>query len=201
MALAGNDPLSNPGAWNVLVVAGVTSPGYCVVKEHSRKNEWDIKKGKGAKGATITFVQRPPAQFSVEFYAGYVDASGAGGADHFAAWDVFQLLLRFDPTKKTPNAIDVYHPALADLEITSVVTEDIGGWEDVGDKLFRRTVKLLEYAPPPAKSATGSPTGSKSQPGQIQGPGAPKPPPPPAPDANQSAEDILKQLQDQAKQQ
>ena len=196
MSLAGNDPLSNPSAWNVVIVAGTTSPGYCVVKEHSRRNEWDVKAGKGVKGATITYVQRPPAKFSVEFYAGYYDASGAGGADHFAAWDKFQPLLRYDPTKKTVQALDIYHPALADVEITSVVTESIGGWEHVGDQLFRRTVELLEYFPPPAKSATGSPSGSKSQ---DPGHGTPNPNPPP--DVPQSAEDILKQLQAQAKQQ
>lgn len=194
MSLSGNDPISNPSAWNTTVIAGIASPGYCTVKEHDRRNEWDIKKGKGVKGATITYVQRPPAQFSVDYYAGYYDASGAGGADHFAAWDAFQPLLRYDPTKKTPQAIDIYHPALADVEIASVVTESIGGWEHVGDFLFRRTVKFLEYFPPPAKSATGSPSGSVDKKS-----GGPAPPPPP--DANQSAEDLLKQLQQQAQQQ
>lgn len=192
MAVGLNNPIDHPEVWDRVVVAGVASPGYCKIKQHARKNEWDIKRGKGAKGATITYVQRPPMQFTIEFYAGYYDISGAGGPSDFAAWDAFLPLLQYDPTKKTPQAIDIYHPALADVDLSSVVTESIGGWEDAGDNLFKREIAFLEYFPPPARSAVGGPTGSKSAtPGN-----GPTPNPPPS--APQSAEDILKQLQQQA---
>lgn len=153
MSLAGSDPFSAPPqSWDVVVVGGVTSPGICKLTECVRKHEWDIKKGKGSLGAEITFVQRPPAEVLLEFYLWQ--------ADHFAAWDTFVPLFKYDPTRKTVQAVDIYHPSLADIDLTSVVTEEIGAITHEGGGYYRRTVKLLEYFPPPNANATGTPSGS-----------------------------------------
>src|SRR5262249_22088049 len=122
--------------------------------EWKREHEWDIKKGKGTLGGTVTFVGRPPAKGSIIFYL-WTPA-------HFTAWDKFRAILKFDPTKKTVQAVDIFHPSLADIEVKSVVTESIGNIVHEGQQLYSITVDFLEYFPPPKTPAIGTPTGSKS---------------------------------------
>lgn len=152
MGSANLDPINNPQAWDTITVAGVSSPGVCQLGEFKRAHEWDIKRGKGSDGATITFTGRPPAKgsFKLLFWT----------ANHFTLWKQFVPLLKYDPTKKAPQPVDIYHPALDDLNITSVVAESIGTIQHEGNQLYSVTVELLEYFPAPAKSAVSTPTSS-----------------------------------------
>jgi hypothetical protein len=148
------DPIGFPQVWDYVTVADHNSPGVCQVSGFRRDFEWDIKKGKGALGATISFVQRPPAKGTIKFLL--------WTADHFTQWDTFRPLLKYDPTKKSVQAIDLYHPSLADIDLSSVVTESIGAIVHEGQGLYSISVDFLEYFPPPKKSATGTPSGSAS---------------------------------------
>lgn len=184
------DPIQNPQAWDVIRVGSATSPGICKITGVKRGFEWDVKRGKGSLGATVTFVQRPPAKIAILFRL--------WTANHFQQWDVFRPLLKFDPTKKSVQAVDIYHPALADIEITSVVVESIGAIEHAGDQLYTVAVELLEYFPPPKVSAIGTPTtsqGANSAGGK--GGGTPGTPPPTTDDAQQAE---IKRLLQQAQQ-
>ena len=96
------NPFDNPGAWTTLRFGQKQTPGMCVVSGFSRLYDWDIKKGKGVKGATITFTSAPPATGKVVF--------SMWTREHFAAWDALLPLFKYDPTKKTVSATDVYHP-------------------------------------------------------------------------------------------
>jgi hypothetical protein len=167
------DPLSNPQAWDVIRVGQSTTPGLALVGEIKRKHEWDVKKGKGTFGATTTFVGRPPATVSVEFLLWL--------PSHFTAWDAFRPLLKYDPTKKSVQAVDVYHPAWADVDFKSVVTEAIGSITHKGKGLYSITVDFLEYFPAPKKSAVSTPTTSQS----TQGGTTPGTQPDPIGDAQQ----------------
>jgi hypothetical protein len=181
MAINGLDPVSNPESWFVVTIAGVASPGICLVTGFKRSAEWDVKKGKGTVGATITYVSKPPAKGSIEFQAWL--------PRHWDDWDDFLPLFQYDPTKKAVQAVDIFHPALADVGIVSVVTEDIGAWEHKGQGLYSRTVSFLEYAPPPAASAVSTPAGAKADtPAASAGT-----PPPSAADANQQQINTLLQ--------
>lgn len=148
------DPISQPQAWDVVRVGQSTNPGLALVGEIKRKHEWDVKKGKGTFGATTTFVGRPPATASVEFLLWQ--------PAHFVAWDTFRALLKYDPTKKAIQAVDVYHPAWADVDFKSVVTESIGSIIHKGKGLYSITVDFLEYFPAPKRSAVSTPTASQS---------------------------------------
>ena len=92
MASGALNPIDNPQAWDVIIVGGVASPGVCSVTGFKRECEWDVKKGKGTVGATLTYVQKPPAtgQFKFTLWT----------AAHFVAWEAFRALLKYDPTKK-----------------------------------------------------------------------------------------------------
>jgi hypothetical protein len=113
-----------------------------------------VKKGKGTYGATVTFVGRPPAKGSVKFYL--------WTPLHFTQWASFRPLLKYDPTKKKVQAVDVYYPSLADIDIRSVVVESIGNIVKEAPGLYSITVELLEYFPAPKKSAVSTPTQSQA---------------------------------------
>lgn len=150
---ASADPITQPRAWDKIQIGGVDSPGTCTVSEFKRAHEFDVKKGKGTYGATITFVGRPPAKGTVKF--------SLWAQDHFQEWKEFRKLLKYDPTKTTVTAIDIAHPSLRDIDITSVVTESIGNITPEGKGMYSCTVEFLEYFPPPPKSAVSTPAGSK----------------------------------------
>lgn len=146
------DPISNPQAWDVVLLAGVTCPFVCEISGFERADDWDQKKGKGSLGATLTYTGRPAAEGQIEFFA--------TTAAHFLAWNTFLPLLRYDPTKKVVKPVDIYHPALADVGINSVVAKSVGPWMHKGKQLYARMVKFIEYFPPPAAAAVSTPTGA-----------------------------------------
>ncbi len=148
------NPIDNPQAWDIVSIGDVTSPGLCEVSEAKRKHDYDVKKGKGTAGATTTFTGKSPATFAIKFKLWQ--------PAHFTAWDTFRPLLKYDPAKKTAQAFDIYHPALADIDIKSVVTESIGSIVHEGGQLYSITVEFLEYFPASKTSSVSTPSGSKS---------------------------------------
>lgn len=167
------DPIANPQAWDVVRVGQATSPGCAVIGEIKRKNQWDVKKGKGTLGSTVTFVGRPPGTVSVEFLLWL--------PSHFRAWDTFRPLLKYDPTKKSVQAVDVYHPSWADVDFKSVVTESIGSIVHKGKGLYSITIEWLEYFPASKVSSVSTPSGSVG----TQAGTTPGAPPDPIGDAQQ----------------
>lgn len=148
------NPILYPDIWDKIFIGQVQSPGVCEVKGFKRPYKWDSKGGKGSQGATSTYVERPVSTGSVKFLL-WEEA-------HFDEWQTFQALLEFDPTKKTVTAVDLYHPTPANNNINAVVTDEIGDLVHEGKGLYSITVEFREYAPPPKKNASGTPSGAKS---------------------------------------
>lgn len=150
------NPIDDPQAYDVLTVNGVDCPGIVApggIVGFSRDAEWDVKKGKGTKGGSETLSQLPPAEGSIKFLL--------WTPEHFEVWDEsFRALFKYDPTKKSKDAIAVYHPTLAKNDVNAVVTKSIGPETSEGQGLWSITVELLEYLPPPKKSAVGTPKSS-----------------------------------------
>lgn len=168
------DPILNPEAWDAVFIGQVKSPGIVKVTGFKRGNEWDIKKGKGTVGATLTYVSKPPAKGTFTF--------SLWRSSDFFDWREFRQLLKYDPTKKSVTAVDVYYPSLADLDIKSIVVENIGAIEHQGQQLYTIAVDVIEYLPVPKKSAVSTPAGSKS----TQSGTTPGAPPDPISDAHQA---------------
>lgn len=151
------NPYVSPYDFDYIKIGGVRSPGVIPrggMSGFSRGHEWDIKKGKGAHGATITYVQRPPSKGKIKFLL-------PTEAD-YDAWTSFQLLFKYDPTKKKPQAVDIFHPVLADIDVKSVVCVDLPARQVTDDGLWYCEVEFLEYFPPPKKSAVGTPSTSST---------------------------------------
>lgn len=169
MATEQANPLDSPQVYDVIEIGGIVSPGICRVRGFKREQTWDVKKGKGVRGSTSTLVQFPPAKGTITFFL--------WTAAHFTAWALFRPLFLYDPTKKAVQALDIWYPTLLDINISSVVTDDISAIEPVSDPpdgLFQVIVSLHEYFPPAKKSAVSTPSGSQSN---GTAPGAPGSPP------------------------
>jgi hypothetical protein len=147
------NPIDSPQSFDVVKIDGVENPGIIApggITGFERKSEFDIKKGKGTKGGTVTLTNLPWNAF------------------HFEAWDaIYRARFKFDPTKTKKQAVDIFHPSLKKLDISSVVTKSIGPEMPEGKGLWSITVDLIEFIPPPPKNITNTPTGSTSKGGQA----------------------------------
>lgn len=159
--------LANPNRWDIVVIGGNICPGYVEISGFERKWNWDTKTGKGAQGTTNTYTGKPAVEGELTFYLW----TGL----HFLQWEQFRPLFKYDPTKKTTQAIDIFHPSLADLDIKSVVCQSVGPIKHVGNNLYACHVKLIEYVPPPKAAAVATPTGSKTGAGAGASSTAPAP--------------------------
>lgn len=147
------NPLDNPELFDVVLLGGVQAPGIVSaesIESFKKAHEWDVKKGKGSTGGTTTFVQRPPTKGTLEFWL--------WEPEHWTEWANFLPLLKYDPTKKAPQAVDLYHPSLAEIDLTAVVTESVGAVYKIGPGWYARKIDFLEFFPPPNASAVGTPT-------------------------------------------
>lgn len=147
------DPFTAPNAWTSAVIGGQTTPGFVEVTDAHRPFGWDVKGGKGADGATVTHTGKQLAEpkLKIKLWT----------SEHFAAWDAFVPLLKYEPTKGKPVlALDIYHPALAAIDCNSVVVKKLGAPTHKGGGLFEVDIELLEYRPPPPKKAVATPSQS-----------------------------------------
>lgn len=184
------NPLDFPDDWNRCQIAGMTTPGKCKMGKWERKADYDHKKGKGTKGADQTLKELPPAEGEAEFWAWTPDHFAAWNPILDALkFDPSKLGGTVTPkapasavsafTGNTPNAsatgnaapalsaayaIDFFHPACADLDVSYVLPpESIGSWEEDGEAsgLWKRTIKFVEFTgAPPNTSIAATPTGA-----------------------------------------
>lgn len=155
--MEGANPNVFPALYDVVIVGGIVSPGVAKLSGFARAYEWDVKKGKGSAGATITAQGEAPAKGTITLSL-WESGLGPNGRDHFAEWDTLRQLLA-QPSGKTVTAHDVFHPYLQDIGVTSIVVEELGSLEPKGGGLFDVSIKVLEYKPP--KKTGGTPAASK----------------------------------------
>lgn len=150
------DPRTNAEAWSYIVLNGIPSPGSIPrggVRGFKRKTGWDKKRGKGAKGATLTLTTAPPVDGEIAFQliAGF-DAQGRNSTD-FADWDFFvQFALAIVPEKQAAQGLTIAYPGFSSIGLVAVVVEDYSPPEHVGKGLYIATIKLCEWQKPPAVS-------------------------------------------------
>jgi hypothetical protein len=151
------NPLRFPQAWDTFQVGAVTNPGIVPpggITGFERSYEFDVKKGKGAYGGTVTFTQKPPSKGKITIHLWTMS--------QIDALETFIPLLQYDPTKKAVSALDIYHPSLSITGVRSVVTEDISPLIHEGKGLYSVTFSFIEYNPPPKASAVSTPTISRA---------------------------------------
>lgn len=155
------DPITNPGAWDVLLVQNEPTPGWIkTMTGFGLKTGWDVKSGKGAKGANLTLTNQPPSKGSITWQIG-----GPNAPLMFSQWAAFLPKFKYQPDKNAAtNAVAVYHPALADLGVNSVVVEEIGMWVHMGRKRYERKIDFIVWTPPPVQSVVSTPARAREVP-------------------------------------
>lgn len=154
-----------PELYSSIVVAGVRSPGVVVsITGNDRKIGWDIKKGSGQAGATMTRTSEDPVPFTVTIYL--------ATDEDFALWADFKELIDSTVSGPSPKALDIFHPDLAEQGISSIVKDTSVGTVHDGKGGQTKALKLIEYRPPVKKG--GSPSGAKTKPPDKPDPNAEK---------------------------
>lgn len=127
-----------------------------------RKYKIEVKDPQGSDGCIQTYRGVKFSPFDLAFYI-YTD-------DQYSYFhDSILPILKFSGFKSAPNpaqvqALKVYHPILANLDIAAMLVEEIGGIDpqEDGPGVFVCKVKCVEYLPPPPQNTTVTPTGSKA---------------------------------------
>ncbi len=154
------DPFALPELYDIVVIAGVASPGVAKVSRGGRKYKWDKKDGPGTAGANVTFRGIDLCEFSIELTM--------WNSEQLAAWDVWRDLWQWDPTKKvkgkTPKIqpVDIMHPILDGLGVHWAMPVEVGQLEYQGGGKWTATISAMEYKPPGKKNVTGSPSGTQN---------------------------------------
>jgi hypothetical protein len=163
------NPVTHEEEFARLLLGPMRLPGRVTLSGHTDSTAWDVKDGEGVDGAATTRKGKKPKPFTATLELAY-DPTGDNGTpiDEIAAWYVAVPFLQQSKDAATPAALDVYHPDLLALNITSVVITDIGGLKHDGKGGATVAITLLPYAPPKPKKATG-PNGSKGGGGHSTG--------------------------------
>lgn len=145
--------LTDPGVFDVVVAAGVMSPGVArLLSGGGREYNWDIKQAPGVQGYTMTYRGWKAGEdivFRFEFFEhpdgpGY--ATAASQIQSF--YDDWVPLWAIDARKIRPKPVDVQHPALAANDIQNLVCKRIGPLETDGNMRWWIDQTFLEFRPP-----------------------------------------------------
>lgn len=147
------NPLDDAELYDFILLADQKSPGLCDVSGASAPREWDIRKGYGLSGATVVYTGDGLAKFTVRLFL--------WEPEQFNAWDTWRVLIKKPPRGTRPKALDISHPYLQELEITSVEVEDELQWTQPEPGLFVKDIKFLQYRAPLPSLA--KPDGSQSK--------------------------------------
>lgn len=93
-----------------------------------------------------------------------IPGTTATGLSAFTGNEPNKTTSNTQPALSSAYAIDIFHPAIADLDVAYVLPPDeIGSWEEDGEGsgMYKRTIKFHEYTgAPPNVSAAATPTGA-----------------------------------------
>lgn len=158
------NPLDHESAYDSIVLAGVRSPGRVTLSGHDRSYDWDVKKAKGAQGASTTYNGEEPSDAIVATF--FLVRDDAEGIDDLEEWPDFLGVVKSALASGSVKALDVYHPDLVANGITQVVPKKIGGVVHDGKGGQTIAITFLEYKAP--KPAGGAVRGSKKKPDPDQ---------------------------------
>lgn len=144
------NPITNP--LDFIVLAGQESPGIAEIVGAASPRNWEERKGYGYGGAIVVFRGVGLAKFSVKFIL--------WTEEHWSEWEGFRLLLQRPPPPNRnsimrqsiygprPRALDIYHPILLDLGVSSVVVTELVQPVQTGHGEWTHEVKFIEYRQP-----------------------------------------------------
>lgn len=178
-------PYTFPQLWDQVQINGIYWGGPSglgagiKIQGASRFYKVDQKDGQGLDGATQTYRGVKPKPFKLVFQW-WNDTQHAG-------WAFFSQMFIYTGSKgiAIPPVFSIYHPALALLNISAILVDEVGQVEINPDsKLATATVTVRQFYPPPPTPATTTPVSAP-----------PAPAPTPTGVGNVTAEQALLQAQ------
>jgi hypothetical protein len=164
-------PISMANDWMYFTIAGINSPGsipHDGIKGFKRETGWDVKKGKGTVGATLTLKDRPPCKGTIEL--DLITSADFAGYDALIA-----QVLAVDAKAQQQTGFGIYHPAFTSIGLTQVVVAYYTPPLPSGTKRkYRVTIGFIEWQPPPPVSVVST-VASAAPDGSSKGPKAPSP--------------------------
>ena len=151
------NPITNPDAYDVIILNGKPSPGLAGVFGANDPRKWDERNGLGLSGATLYFMGNGLAEFSVKIRLWL--------PEHWDAWDAWAPLIAKTPYGVRPSTAllrkTIYHPFLAELGISDCVVLDQTQWDQVEHGIYEKEIKFKKFrAPTPAM---GKPIGTEEK--------------------------------------
>lgn len=143
------NPALSYNAWITWQLSGVQCPGTLVrpggLRGFKRETGWDIKKGKGTQGATLTLKDMPPVEgtFTNQLVT----------QQDFADWDNFvSAVLSTSAKDQQADGLSLYYPGLSSIGLNTVVVKNYSGPTYMGGGKFHVEVEVIEWQPPPNMS-------------------------------------------------
>ncbi len=120
------------------------TPGVAFPKKPGSPRNWDIRQGYGFTGAVVVYQGSGLAKFNVEVVLWL--------PEHFIEWEIFArgALQKPKPGLGFGSALGIDHPLvnMQPWNISSVVVEDVEGFEQGPTGLWATSIHLVEYKRP-----------------------------------------------------
>lgn len=150
------DPLVDPGVADVMVAAGLQSPGVCLLMSGGdREYNWDIRQAPGLQGYTMTYRGWKAGEPIVCRFVFFEHPQGPGYVPTFPSsqvqsfYDDWVPIFALDARKVIrPKPISIQHPILNSNDIVNVVCQKIGRLTTDGHMLWWVDMTFLEFRPP-----------------------------------------------------
>ena len=136
-------PYTHPTLYSKMVLGTKVSPGVLTLSGHNRELNWDVKQADGEEGESTLLKGKKAGEFQARF--------DMTDEEYDEDWPAFQRLIERTTNGPSPEAIAVYHPALAANHFTEVVNNGIGGVVFDGKGGCFVLVKFREFLPPKPK--------------------------------------------------
>ncbi len=140
----GINPIEFPEAYHTYRIGpGIQSPGIIPpngIRGFKRTTGWDVVKAKGTIGSTTKHTTKPTTEGEIDCLIWL--------PQHFPEMASFRRYLAYTATRgPTGSAIQIYHPALVDVGVTSVVLEYMTPPYYHGRGKYIVTAKFVEWVP------------------------------------------------------
>lgn len=132
------NPVTNPVDY--ILLANQRSPGIAEVNATNSPRRWDERRGYALSGARVVYrgigLARPIVTLRL-----YTE-------DDWNDWHEWRQIVQRPPVGERAHALDIWHPILEDLNINSVVVEDVLQPKQTADGEWSIDIKFIEYRRP-----------------------------------------------------
>lgn len=161
------DALVDPGLADVMVAAGMSSPGVCtLISGGAREYNWDIKQAPGVQGYRMTYRGWKAGDEIVCRFTFFEHPRGPGYAtqqSQIQSWyEDWIPIWAIDARKLRPTPVATSYPQLAGNDILNLVCKRIGPLQTDGHMNWFAEMAFLEYRPP-IIIPTATPTGATAR--------------------------------------